>query len=955
MKIRTLFLLCLLIIGFQSNAQNCISLNGTWKFALAKTKQEADRLDKFHLLKFATGKFSSIPVPSNWAVLGYEEPVYRGFANDNASEGFYLRDFTIPEDWKGKRVLLHFGGVWSSAEVWVNDNYLGRHDSGYTSFAFDVTGKLKTDIPNRLSVRVRQVTREYKLDVFDDWTLGGIYRDVTLEAMPSKRWLDHIVVQTTFDNQFEDADLEIRTMVSDRSKTTLPGNYPSPGEPYHLRFTLFDKEGNKTARREIEIPAHGATDREISQTFHVESPYHWTAETPYLYNLHIDLIENNEITHTRIERVGFRQISTEGGVFRINGQVVKLRGVNRHDEHPDVGRATTREHWLQDIMLMKAANINYIRMAHYSHAKGFIELCDELGMYVGSEVSLARGGGASQLMVNPSYSGAALVRSYETIVRDINSPSVIYWSVGNEIPLTTLLLTSIKLVKALDPTRPVLIPWRSEEWLPKEVDILSSHYWEPHEYDKLAGQANRPIITTEYSHAYGVNGFGGLEARWKALTKHPAGAGGAIWMWADQGLKTPIKRPAKKYDKIAPDDEYMRIDDNGWDGIVDSYRNPTRDYWETKAVYAQVYPTVNEVSFVPKQASVQIPIQNDFDFTDLNTIKIAWSIKEDERELASGTGSIKGRPHATAIFELPIECLETIRSGKTYYAWLSFTNISGMEICRKTVELIPVIKHEESILVDQKILVTKGETAIVEVGKSRYIFNSSTGHLESASLCGETIIAGLKPTIWHKLDECEAVMVRKKTDLNNYTSRVSMWNIEESKDKVTINAKVEYVVNEKNSFTTVYRYSIGTDEKLKVYYEIFPKVEVSNLPIVGMSLQTIPGLNHICWLGLGPYDAYPNKQAAPILGVWGGMAGSREVVGNKATRWIERTGPIGRLHISHIGYMEHNEDTPERISILSDVLSKPQKGWKPDVSFPLLPTDTGEPFIGEFCIILISN
>lgn len=135
--------------------------------------------------------------------------------------------------------------------------------------------------------------------------------------------------------------------------------------------------------------------------------------------------------------------------------------------------------------------------------------------------------------------------------------------------------------------------------------------------------------------------------------------------------------------------------------------------------------------------------------------------------MASGTGSIKGRPHATAIFEYPIECLETIRSGKTYYAWLSFTNISGMEICRKTVELIPVIKHEESILVDQKILVTKGETAIVEVGKSRYIFNSSTGHLESASLCGETIIAGLKPTIWHKLDDDEAVMVRKKTDLNN--------------------------------------------------------------------------------------------------------------------------------------------------------------------------------------------
>ena len=154
------------------------------------------------------------------------------------------------------------------------------------------------------------------------------------------------------------------------------------------------------------------------------------------------------MTHTRTQRIGFRQISTVGGVFRINGQAVKLRGVNRHDEHPDVGRATTREHWLQDLTLMKAANINYIRLSHYTPAKGFIELCDEMGMYVGNEVSL---GGAGNLMYDPSCSGAALQRSYETVVRDINHPSIIYWSVGNEDPLTSLHLASVKLVKALDP------------------------------------------------------------------------------------------------------------------------------------------------------------------------------------------------------------------------------------------------------------------------------------------------------------------------------------------------------------------------------------------------------------------------------------------------------------------------------------------------------------------------
>ena len=161
-----------------------------------------------------------------------------------------------------------------------------------------------------------------------------------------------------------------------------------------------------------------------------------------------------------------------------------------------------------------------------------------MGMYVGNEVTL---GGAGDLMYDPSFSGAVLQRSYETIVRDINKPSIIYWSIGNEDPLTSLHMVSVKLVKALDPTRPVLLPWRPEEWLPKEVDILAPHYWNPQEYDRLAGHSGRPVISTEYTHAYGNDAFGGLEARWKALTKHPAGAGAAVWMWADQGVKTPVE------------------------------------------------------------------------------------------------------------------------------------------------------------------------------------------------------------------------------------------------------------------------------------------------------------------------------------------------------------------------------------------------------------------------------
>ena len=467
MNLRTIFISSFLSLSSLGVlAQERINLSGTWQFAFAANQKEADRLERFYTSDFAKSKFKSTPVPSNWALLGYEEPVYRGFKDNQAGEGFYVREFTIPQDWKDKRILLHFGGVWSSAEVWLNGNELGRHDCGYTSFAFDVTNKLKVDEPNKLAVRVRQITREYKFDVCDDWTWGGIYRDVTLEAMPAKRWIDDVVVQTTFDHLFQDANLDIRVMISDKHKNTLPGNYPSPGEPYKLCFTLTDKEGEEVAQRQMAIPAHVSTDREICLSLPVEAPHQWTAETPYLYSLKVELLEKEAVTHTRMERVGFRQISTDGGVFRINGQAVKLRGVNRHDEHPDVGRATTRKQWLEDLTLMKAANINYLRLSHYTPAEGFIELCDSMGMYVGNEVTL---GGAGDLMYDPSFSGAVLQRSYETIVRDINKPSIIYWSIGNEDPLTSLHMVSVKLVKALDPTRPVLLPWRPEEWLPKEA------------------------------------------------------------------------------------------------------------------------------------------------------------------------------------------------------------------------------------------------------------------------------------------------------------------------------------------------------------------------------------------------------------------------------------------------------------------------------------------------------
>jgi len=938
--------------------ENRMLLSGSWSFAFAKTEADADKLAPFYRPDFPDAEptaFKPTPVPSNWAVLGYEEPVYRGFKDDKAGEGFYLHEFTPPRGAETARALLHFDGVWSSAEVWLNGERLGRHDSGFTAFAFDVTGKLRPDAPNRLAVRVRQVTGDYTFDVYDDWTLGGIYRDVWLETMPATRWLDSIVTQTDFDESFHDADLAVRVMVGDRNKGTLPGNYPSPGKPYQLRFTLFDDTGDRIALRELAIPAHTETDRETRLTLRVARPRPWTAETPDLYTLRVDLIEQGKIAHTRTQRVGFREISTAGGVFRINGRAVKLRGVNRHDEHPDVGRATTPAHWLQDIRLMKAANINFIRMAHYPHARGFVELCDELGMYVGQEVSL---GGAGRLMYDPSRAGAVLQRTHDTILRDLNSPSIVYWSIGNEDPLTALHLASVKTAKALDPTRPVLLPWRAEEWLPPEVDILAPHYWKPAEYDQLAGRSGRPVISTEYTHAYGDEGLGGLETRWKSLTQHPAGAGAAIWLWADQGIKTPTPKSDRKDDR-APHDDHLRITGEGWDGIVDSYRNPTRDYWEAKAVYAQVYPAADTLPFQPGQPSLLVPIQNDYDFTDLSAVKIAWSLHEDGAELAAGFASIHGPPHAAAPLELPLEKLAKIRAGKTYHARFVFTDAQGSEITRKGVELVPRTPPAPPPAITGKPVVGQHEdgTVSVTVGDARYAFDPRTGLLVSASRNNIPLISDLRPTIWRKLDQNESAIansraVRASPDLNLYTPTATGWTIEENAGEVGLAAKIDCRIDDKNRFAAALGYRVSSDGSLAIRYELRPNVEAPWVPVFGLALTSPPGLGQIHWLGLGPLDAYPNKRAAPILGLWGGAAGGPDVVGTKATRWIERRGPSGGLRLTSPGYLHSTASDPDTLLLLGGVLGRPEKGRKADESIPQLETGSGLPFVGSLRIDL---
>jgi len=242
-----------------------VSLNGTWQFALARQAGEVSRLEQaFYKPAFDASSFRPIRVPSNWAMEGFEKPQY-GRMKD-AGTGFYLHRFRAPAEWKDRRVLLQLDGVWNSAEVWLNGVNLGHHDSGFTSFAFQAHEHLKFGESNTLAVDVRQIARDYTFDVNDDWSLGGIYRDVWMECMPRERYLDHVDSWVKFDAGLRDADLHVRALVQQGRAADLTGSPYAPG------FTLIAADGRVAAEAAIRCEPHRDTGREHLVKLRVRAP-----------------------------------------------------------------------------------------------------------------------------------------------------------------------------------------------------------------------------------------------------------------------------------------------------------------------------------------------------------------------------------------------------------------------------------------------------------------------------------------------------------------------------------------------------------------------------------------------------------------------------------------------------------------------------------------------------------
>jgi beta-galactosidase len=527
------------------------TLNGTWKFHLAENLEESP--EDFFKKGYDTRNWHDIRVPSNWQMEGFGHPMFRNIGQpfpDNPPGvpksynpvGSYVRNFTLPKHWKDRQVLLHFEGVHSASYVWINGQEVGYNQGGMEPAEYDITEFLVRG-ENTIAVKVLRYSDGSYMEDQDMWRLSGIFREVYLMATPRVHLFDYYVT-TDLDEDYRDAVLKVQSRIVNNGNARLDG--------YSVRIQLYD-ERNKTLFPDALTgrvePDESNSLAENTLSARVEDPKKWSAEYPHLYTLVIELLDGDgKVTEILGSRVGFREVEVRNQAIHINGVPVKFNGVNSHMQHPETGHMVDPETMKKDLTLMKQFNINCVRTCHYPPNVEYIELADELGMYILDETG-DEAHAYQYISHDPLWKAQYLDRMKKLVYRDRNHPSVVIWSAGNESGPGDNLCAIMEEGKRIDPSRPAWMYGGNDDRDPatnpiKCEDIVGPRYLEPFILKNrfaLVPESRdpRPSFMDEYIAATG-NSLGGLEEYWELIYRYPRLTGGAIWDWISPGITLPV-------------------------------------------------------------------------------------------------------------------------------------------------------------------------------------------------------------------------------------------------------------------------------------------------------------------------------------------------------------------------------------------------------------------------------
>ncbi|WP_019028874.1 glycoside hydrolase family 2 TIM barrel-domain containing protein [Colwellia piezophila] len=906
-------------------------LNGNWKFNWSANPSSVP-ID-FFKPEYDVSTWDELPVPANWQMHGYDYPIYTNITypfplnppfmpEDDNPTGAYRTNFTIPSDWDGQQVFIHFGGVNSGFYLYINGEEVGYSEGSKTAAEFNITQYLKAG-DNVLGAKVIRHTDGSYLEDQDFWRVSGIERDVYLHTAPNAHVRDFFA-KTSLKNNYKDGILNLAIDVA---------NKDDAAQSVKVKVTLSDANGKVVASQNSSVIVMAGKEQTINQEFNVKDVSAWSAELPSLYQLTIETQYSDDTPTQYIgEQIGFKSVELKGGQFLVNGKAILLKGVNRHEHDERTGHVVSRESMLADVKLLKENNFNAVRTSHYPNDPYFYHLADKYGLYIVDEANIESHGfyyePKNTPANKPEFEGMHLDRIERMVERDKNHPSITFWSMGNEAGDGVNYLKAYDWIKQRDDSRLTIYEranhvdnkkqYRNhqdaETWMYAKVDKLKKKY--------IGKYPDRPFFWVEYAHAMG-NSSGNFKEYWDFVRSEDQVQGGFIWDWMDQGLIKKDKN-GNEYWGYGGDFEPEGVfNDNNFvlNGLINPDRTPHPGLIEVKKVYQNLH--------FSKVGNTQYELYNENFFVDSSSNDIAWRLIEDGIVVETGEVNVVAQPQSKASFDLA-KPLPSLTAGKEYFINF-YATAKGQH---PLVDKGHLLASEQILL--QKGAVTKfdkqaaGEVTVVQNADSTVVNAGSAslrfdkaGYLTSYQFNQtELLKEPLKFNLWRAPTDNDfggdkkAYVIQAKlwkdATLNQVSKGIKI--VSEQPNSIVLEQTVTLAEAES---TVTYQYSINGQGKVKVDVAFHfsgnnkAKVKIkdvkgkvnkfSAIPRIGSNFQMPVDFDQVTYYGRGPHENYWDRKTSAFVGIYQGEV--KDIAfdyirpqenGNRSDlRWVTLTNKAG--------------------------------------------------------------
>jgi beta-galactosidase len=852
------------------------SLNGRWKFHWVE--KPADRPLDFFKETYDVSRWDEIDVPSNWEFQGYGTPIYVNqpyefpgepnpphVPHDHNPVGSYKQWFTVPAEWSAKEIFLHFGAVKSAFYVWINGHFVGYSQGSKTPAEWNITKFLKSG-RNSVALQVYRWSDGTYLECQDMWRLSGITRDVYLVAAPKIRIRDFFAV-TRFDQDSRAGGLGLSIDIVNHAPEARPG-------ATNVTIHLFDAKGKELLRQKHPVRFNGDGRSTVRVDEILEGVDPWTAETPNLYTLALELFDDIGVLEVAGCRVGFRTVEIRSGQLLVNGMPIDIKGTNRHEHDGLSAHVISEELMRKDIALMKQNNINAVRTSHYPNDPRWYELCDRYGIYVVDEANIESHGmgyGEKTLAKNADFREAHLDRTRRMVERDKNHPSVIIWSLGNEGGDGPNFAATYAWTHGRDSTRPVHYERAGEG---PNTDIVCPMYAWSYLERYASRVQTRPLIMCEYMHSMG-NSTGNMQDVWDIIERYPQLQGGFIWDWVDQAFMKTTST-GERYWAYGGDWGGPDVPSDGnflCNGLVDPDRRPHPALAEVKKVYQ--YVAVNPLPL----STNQFELINKHDFTNLKQFDVHWELLGDGRPVTGGTIEHPDvPPRSRRIVTLDLLSVDPV-PGVEYVITFRTLTREETELVPRRFEVAtsqhflppsPVPLLLSSVSLPELDITRQDSTLVLSTNRFSVGFNSQTGMMLFYRFEGTEILErGIEPNFW-----------RPPTDNDfgsDYPRRAIVWRhagerrrlldfSAQRKGRAEVCVRVQYLLPDVSARFHITYIVLGNGE-VRIESTFLPqKVSLPDLPRLGITMRLRKDFEYLEYYGRGPHENYCDRNTSALVG-----------------------------------------------------------------------------------------